>query len=497
MAISPMLRGLRSGFGKLAIVSGFALILVILALPTFALPGDQPATADPTVAVGAVADTALAADQNSGAPAPKPLGPRWVHNDTFLNWGPERTNWANQGFTFDVHYITDALGDPRGPNSRSAAQKNEDGFHNWQRIRATVDYDFGKSTSAKGLSFHATGVWQNGTNMGAIIGSIIGITSFHEFELDSMWLQEVFYHNKIQINAGQMAAQDWYGLWAYIGAYLAEPMFYNFGNMGNARVSYDPESAPAVNLKITPDKHFFIQTGYFLPSNNFGATTNPAGYPSGFNYRANSHGATSDTAFGFYTDPDAPATRKSYPGIYQVGFSYNGSKAGSCNPIMGCSGFFDYKKGKQVDDNYLFYIQAAQPVYRVRAGSNKGLDLWGGLNIGPQNKSEVPTEFVMGVIFRSPFGNRTSDSLAAGLTYSHIGSDYNKFIETCETDALARPAQTGCPQGLSDEKQFEVNYYAQVFPWLTIQPVFQYYANVGGRNNGSATVAGFRLVTHF
>jgi len=50
---------------------------------------------------------------------------------------------------------------------------------------------------------------------------------------------------------------------------------------------------------------------------------------------------------------------------------------------------------------------------------------------------------------------------------------------------------------MSDERQYEFNYLAQVFPFLYIQPVVQYYANVGGRNNGSATVAGFRLVAHF
>ena len=250
MAISPMLRGLRSGFGKLAIVSGFALILVILASPRLLSP-DQPATVDPAVAATATTATAAVADsQSSVAPAPKPLGPRWIHQDTFLNWGPERQRWADKGFTFDFHYISDNLGDVRvdSDTDRSASQIHEDGFHNWQRIRGTIDYDFGKTTSAKGLAFHATGVWQNGTNLGGIIDSIAnpsGITSSHQFRLDSIWLQQTFYHNEIQIRAGIMAAQDFYGE-CCDGAYVAEPMFYNFGNMGNTRMSYDPESAPAV-----------------------------------------------------------------------------------------------------------------------------------------------------------------------------------------------------------------------------------------------------------
>jgi carbohydrate-selective porin OprB len=154
---------------------------------------------------------------------------------------------------------------------------------------------------------------------------------------------------------------------------------------------------------------------------------------------------------------------------------------------MGCSGFFDYGSGRYVDDNYSFYVWALQPVFRTTAGSNRGLDLWGGFNTGPQNKSEVPTEIIAGVIFNGPIPRRAKDSLAFGMTYSKLGSDYKSYVR------LFDPACTFC----SDERQFEVNYLAQVFNWLTIQPVYQYYANVGGRNNGSATVAGFRLITHF
>jgi porin len=489
MAISPMLRGLRSGFGKLAVVSGFALILVLLALPTFALPGDQPVTVDPAVAAPAVA-----ADPQPGSlsKAPKPLGPAWMNQDTLLNWGPARQNWADKGFSFDFHYITDALGDVRHPVG------TDETFVNWQRIRGTVDVDFGKFSSAKGLAFHATGVWQNGTNMGGVIGSIAnpsGIVSSHQFRLDSIWLSQAFMQNKVQVTAGIMAAQDFYGI-CCDAAYLAEPMFYNYGNMGNTRTSYDPQSAPAVNLKVVPNKHVFVQTGYFLPSDD----GEEHDYPTGFNYKSGHHGATSDTAIGYFTDPDAPATRKSYPGVYQAGYIYNGSKAGSGPGPTGYSGFFDYKAMKYVDGNYLFYVQGSQPVYRVKPGSNRGLDVWAGLNTGPENKSEIPTEFIMGLVFHGPFGstgNRAKDSIAAGVTYSKFGSDYKTACRT-NPDTLASMG-VGCNAitAMSDERQYEFNYLAQVFPFLYIQPVVQYYANVGGRNNGSATVAGFRLVAHF
>jgi carbohydrate-selective porin OprB len=208
-------------------------------------------------------------------------------------------------------------------------------------------------------------------------------------------------------------------------------------------------------------------------------------YPTGFNYKNGHHGSTSDTEVGFYTDPDAPATRKSYPGIIKAGFIYNGSKVGSTSIFTGPGGFPDYKAGKFVDHNYTFYFQGNQPLYRVAAGSNRGLDVTFGFNVGPQNKSEVPTEFTGGLIFNGPLPGRAKDGLAFGFVYSKIGNDFNNFLR-----ASLLPT-------LSDEKEFEVNYKAQLTPWLLLQPVYQYYANVGGLNKGAAGIAGFRLVTTF
>jgi porin len=465
-----MLCGSRSGFGKLALVSGFALILVMFALPAFALTGDLPATADATVA----------ADPQSGSTppeaAPKPVG--FVHQDTMFNWGPERQKLAERGLTFNFHYITDAFGDVNAPKG------TDERFSNWQRIRGTMDIDFGKFSDAKGLLFHVTGVWQNGVNMGAVIGSIAnpsGIVSSHQFRVDSITLTQQFMKDKVEVTAGIMAAQDLYGLQYYIGQFLSEPIFYNFGNMGNTRTSYDPESSPAVNLKIIPDKHWFVQTGYFMPSDD-GEEHN---YPVGLNYKNGHHGGTSDTAVGYYSDPGAPATRKSYPGFYEVGFIYNGSQAGKpLGSPSGVGGFFDYSKGTYVDNNWLIYIQANQPIYRMTAGSNRGVDVAFGVNTGPQAKSEVPTEFTAGLIFRGPIAPRPKDSLNFGFVYSKIGSDFNSFqkLQLLPT--------------LNDEKMFEANYLIQVFPWLVIQPTWQHYASVGG-SNSSADLAGFRLLSTF
>jgi len=471
MAISPMFRGLRSGFGKLGMISGFALILVLFALPTFALPGENAAAVDSAVVAQPSADPQQDAPNPAVAPAPPT---DMMHRQYMMNWGTERQKLADEGFTFNVFYVTDALGDIRHPAGA------DERFSNWQRIRATVDYDFGKSTSAKGLSFHATGLWQNGVNMGGVIGSIAnpsGIVSFHQFRLDSMWLQQKLAKDKIVLTAGILAAQDFYGLQEYGGSFLLEPLDYNFGNMGNVRASYDPSSGPGAEIKFIPEKHMYVKTAYIMPSSR------ESSYPTGFNYKNGSFGSTSDTEVGFYTDPGAPSTRKSYPGIIKFGYIYNGGR-----------NFYNYGSNRFVSGNYTFYAQANQPVLRVAPGSNRGLDVTLGINTGPQNKSEVPTEFTAGLVFNGPIPGRGKDSLDFGFVYSKIGSDFNRNVVA---GTLPTIPPTLAAARFADEKAYEINYKAQIFPWLLFQPVFQYYNNVGGRRVGSAALAGLRLQTTF
>ena len=418
----------------------------------------------------------MAATTSTQAQSVKPTVDMW-HQSTMFNWGPGREKLAEHGITYNFHYYAVALGNP------GAEKGTDERFSNWERIRGTVDADFGKFSAWHGLYFHATAVWQNGVNMGSVIGSISspsGLISSHQFRLDSMTLQQNFMKDKVQLTAGIMASQDLYGLDHYIGYFVAEPLFYNFGNMGNVRASYDPESAPAVNLKIQPNRSYFVQTGYFLPSDD--GEQHP--YPTGFNYKSGHHGATFNAAVGYNTDANAPATRKSYPGVYQAGFIVNGSKAGSVSPTTGASGFFDYNKAKYTDGNHLFYFQANQPVYRERAGSDRGLDAAFGVSTSPSDKAKIPTQYTAGLIYHAPLAFRTKDSIALGLVSSPISSAFNKYTVANGGTAL------------KNETVIEFNYKAQVTPWLSIQPVYQHYSHVGGTTH-NASIAGFQFLTVF
>jgi porin len=407
------------------------------------------------------AGTALA---NSG-PVENAASNLWQQK-YMLNWGPERDQLARRGVKFDFFYVIDSFGVVSAPTGTRRE------YNGWGRIRGTVDIDLFRFGMPSGMTYHATGLWQYGQNMGAIIGSIAnpsGLVSIHTFRLDSMWIQQSLFEGKLQLKAGQFATEDFYGIQEYGSNFLIEPLDYAFGNLGNVRASWDPSSSPAGEIKITPIRSFYLKTGYYAPR-NYSST--------GFNYRktdTNGFDSSSDwnAEVGYITFADPNSTRSNYRGLTKVGSIYNGGK------------FTRYPDGATVKGNFLIYAQGAQPIYRMSPGSNRGLDFTAGISTGPSNKSKVPTEATFGVTFNGPITARPRDAVSVGVVRSGIADDYNKLLST---ESLA---------ALSGETAVEVNYKAQMCPWLLIQPTVQYYDNVGGHSGKSAAVAGFRLKVNF
>jgi carbohydrate-selective porin OprB len=141
-----------------------------------------------------------------------------------------RSALAHKGITFIFESITDAMGVAHGGLSDQPAA--------YTRIRGTVDIDFGKLTgTVSGLSFHATGLWQTGDNIGPKLGSYAdpsGFASVHVFRMDSFWLQKQFADGAVTLRAGQMAGWDFFGNQEYGGSFTIESLSYAPGNIFGA-----------------------------------------------------------------------------------------------------------------------------------------------------------------------------------------------------------------------------------------------------------------------
>lgn len=387
----------------------------------------------------------------------------------FGNWGGERTSLASRGVTFDFFYVADLLSNPVG----GLEQENT----GWGRARGTMDIDFGKLMEWKGLTFHATGLWQFGGNLGADMGTLAnpsGLVSAHALRLDSFWLQQALFHDRLFIRAGQFAGLDFYGNQEFGASYLIEPLDYALGNLFPTTFeSFDPAATPAVELRYFPVGDFYLKSAV-LAGNRDPYQQDP----TGFNFKIR------DTpVFVFeagytlhaedFSGQKSRFTQKSYPSIFKFGAAYNGGK-------------FPNAAGIQSSGNYLIYGMANQAVYRSGAGSNRGLDATFAFDWSPNDVNRENSQITAGVRYNGPIPSRLQDGVAFGFVYTKVGDAFQSV---------------GVPLGappLGSEKAIELNYALQLKPYLLWQPVFQYYWDVGGSSHiPNAAVLGFRVKADF
>jgi len=387
----------------------------------------------------------------------------------FGDWDGKRSELASRGINFDFFYVADLLANPVGGIRQTEA--------GWGRIRGTVDIDFGKLSDWNGLTFHATGLWQFGGNLGNDIGTLAnpsGLVSAHTTRLDSFWLQQAFLHNRLFIRAGQFAGLDFYGNQEYGASYLIEPLDYALGNLFSTTYeSFDPAATPAAQIQVFPWRTLYVKSAVLAGNRNPYQQD-----PIGFNFKIRNT-PVFVYEVGFTHDEEDLARqashwdRKTYPGIYKFGAAYNGGK-------------FPNAAGIQSNGNYLIYGMANQALYRSDAGSNRGLDGTIGFDWSPGDVNRENSQITAGVRFNGPIPSRLQDGVAFGFIYTKIGDPFQSV---------------GVPLGmplLGSEKAIELNYAAQLKPYLLFQPVFQYYWDVGANSHiPDAAVLGFRVKVNF
>jgi carbohydrate-selective porin OprB len=391
------------------------------------------------------------------------------------DWGGARTSLSEQkGVNFDFFLMSDLLANPKGGNETAGG---------WNRVRGTMDVDFGKLARIHGLSFHITGLWQGGANIGADLGSISnpsGLVSANTFRLDSFWFQQTMLHDKVTLQAGQIAGMDFYGLQEYGGNYLMEPLDYAFGNTYTDFESFDPATTPAAQIKIAPIKQLYFRgmiqagPGCNSPASGQCYRNQYANDETGTHYPLNG-GAVWLNEVGYLVDQSNSAQKaKHYPGTYKVGATYNGTK------------FTDPVTNIASNGNYLVYFMTNQAIFRPIAHSNKGLDVHFAMDSAPGGVNRVDREITAGAIYRGLIPKRDKDALDFGIVYNHVSDHFNTYY-----------SRSGLPV-LGSEKAFEINYLAQITPWLYWQPVVQIYKDLGANPaKGTGVVAGFRTKVNF
>ncbi len=421
------------------------------------------------------------------------------------DWGGERTRLEQMGIVFDLEYTNDYSGYPHADTIRGHD-------NDWGRVRFTIDVDFGKLAHLDGLSFHISAINQNGGNPGTGLQSYAnpsGLASSQSTRLDTFWLQQKLFDGIVVIRAGQLAQQDDYGVQEYGASFVMEPLDYAFGNLfGDITATFDPASKPGVELQLHP------YGGFYIKSEFQGGETNPYGPNDhhGLGFDLTGSGVLA-TEVGWRHDDVSVAPQRPVPSEKMEGKDGTDSKAVSAvgNTIkdgprtlfewtlpavykLGIyNNFADFTEpntGRVIHDNYLVYGMVNQGLFReghYGAAYFRGLDTFAGLDYAPGNVSPAYLQATGGFRYTGTFPGRDKDTVGVGVVHTEFSGKFDTAA-TLLAPAVHRTQETA----------LELNYAAQVTPWLLVQPLLQYYVNPGGTgNHENAVVLGARTKVIF
>jgi carbohydrate-selective porin OprB len=392
--------------------------------------------------------------------------PQRPHGHLFGEWGGERTRLLNRGVRFDFQYITDTLWNVKSPQKERVASFN--------RVRGTIDIDFGALSEMPGLYFHATAVWQGGGNLGAYLGLITGpsgMASQNTFRLDSWWLEKRWLDERVIARVGQFAEQDFYGTQHYGASFIFEPMGYALGNLFSTDFeTFDPPSTPAFEVRLVPTHNFYVKAMVAsenrtpFANNTTGLVPTFSGVPVSVYEIGFTPGKKASSVRAF----DNVNTRTGYSGLYRFGASYN-------------PGLFTPASSKKPQSgNYLLYWMANQALWRVKPKEARGLDATISFDWSPAHLNTNNTLLTAGLRFNEPLPFHIHNTMSAGYIRNGLSQQF---------------VPAGAPP-LHPEQGVEFNTLLDVAPMVLLQPVVQYYANPSGKS-GRVVVVGFRAKVDF
>jgi porin len=422
---------------------------------------------------------ALALANDAAAPAPQTEPPSpWItkmaqQDHMFGDWGGRRTALEKKGVSFFAFTHADMFGAVSGGNNQ--------GFGVWNRIRGIVNVDMGKVAHIKGMSIMLTGTWNNGTDVGydpRYLGSLFVVTGndtiIHQLRLDQWWVQQELFHNKLELRVGQLGAETYFG-WMPSGLnhFMMEPLFYAPLGLLNAYDKPDiHNSSPGFMVTYAPNKHFYYRTGVVTITHN---ELNYSGFEPIFRDGVS---WLNDIAFK-YGQPQKGADVKDYSGEAHFGFTYTGI-ANANFPVV--------KPGITSDGNVGYWANIIQPVWRVKSGSNRGLDVRAMYVWGPETKGVLPwdKELVLSGIFNGPIASRPQDSINVGLNVYMI----RNFLNT--------PANLAANLPVTSEKDWEINYSCWVTKWWNVMPTVGVIQDLGANpRRGNGVMVGVRSFVNF
>jgi porin len=439
------------------------------------------------VALGSIQALALADDGATATPiaqatdAPKPaptLAPGLLGD-----WGGSRESLAGKGITIYGGITDEAATNVNGGYRQATGNAGQ--------FALGANIDFGKLNPGSGAGIlHFFFTQRYGSSDATLgIGSLLSVQEIYGAgltnRLSELDYEQPLFNNHLNILFGRVDEQNDF---VTGGNYWGSSLYCLYQNNGicgtpggvenNSGFAYSPTSEWGARIKFSPSGNFYVKTGVYQVDPTYGLRG------QGFNL-----GTSGDTGVQLPFETGVTLTN-------------NGVKVGD----VSVGGYYETSDVR----NYERYLSdfvpagnaalsAVSPTYQrgrdgawfqfdhLLAGSaapgQSGTAFFTTYEYGDPQTALFSSFLAAGIAQHGVFAGRPNDVVALGYTYGNINPRLRTFEQQLQLAGFAVPIN-GVEQAL------ELNYTAQLTPWLTLRPGVQYIMNPSGESANAAYPGG-------
>lgn len=465
----------------------------VLAASLVAYAGTAGAQQTPAEATGGFGATP---SQQIGNTNIGPLfSPPFGADHLFGDWGGARSYLEKHGINLLADYLTENFGNVSG------GRNGRKGFEYVGQVGVELDLDFGKIAGLNGLSTHTIIVQRAGRNLSAdylgdnlaTVQEIYGGGGNVLAHFVYTYAELALLNNRVDIIAGRYPVGTFFA---------ASPLYCAFVNVltcGNPHPlpNYPgepdwPASTWDGQIRVSPTLDTYAMVGAFQVNPNFGGR-------SGFSFgKSGTTGVSIPIEVGYVPRFGS----NSLVGHYKLGYDYDSSRYpdllqdGLGNPFAVTGNAPRSHHGRNE-----FYALVDQMLLRTGKADTDGVIALAGFVHADRAISPLADHAYAGALTSASVIGRPQDSFGAIYHWIHTSGS----LSTTQQLQLARGSQLGSDgiggtvfgvQG--NEQVVEVQYTANVFRGVTVEPDFQYIIRPGATSNSrDAAVLGFRTNIQF
>jgi porin len=400
----------------------------------------------------------------------------WDRDSLTGGWSGLRKTLADDGFVFTPTDISEVFGNPSGGKARGVTV---DGLFD-----AVVDFDLEKMTGGdvKGLTIHGDAEYIYGEPLSThFIGDFSGtsnIADFNSVRLQELWLQQMLWDNKLSVKVGNISVDSEFFQSSTAGLFI-NSTFGAFSLIANniPNAPLYPVASPGLRLLVNPDPRYYAMAGVFGMDNSSNLATNNQ-HGTRFALTASS-GVLIMSEAGYLLNQGPKDT--GLQGTYRLGSFVHTANYDTWTSRAGND--IDNQPPHSAGANYGVYAVMDQQLYSKGDESVSFFVRSGG---APSNVNFVDWYVDGGLNFSGFVAGRKLDVAGIAVARSHVSGDFSD-AENFEGEP-----------GYTAETVLEATYKAQLAPWWSVQPDFQYIITPSGQaGSHNATVIGLRTTVAF